>query len=91
MMIDENDVRKKSQSLMGGFKGVVPRLGAKKKLGVLDYFRMAVGICLAASLAAGTIILIANLVSVGKDLAQRKSKPQKVEYVEVIFKPKSGK
>ena len=91
MMIDENDVRKKSQSLMGGFMGVVPKFGAKKKLGALDYFRIAVGVCLAVSLAAGTIILIANLVSVGKDLAQRKSKPQKVEYVEVIFKPKSGK
>ena len=89
MMIDENDVRKKSQSLMGGFKGVVPKFGAKKKLGALDYFRIAVGVCLAVSLAAGTIILIVNLVSVGKDLAEKKVEAQKLEHVEVIFRPKN--
>ncbi len=89
MLIDENKIRNKSKSLMGGFKGVVPRIGANKPTR-FDYMRVFIGFCLTSALIAGTIILFINLLSVGKDIAERKSQPQKQqEYIQVIFKPKS--
>ena len=87
MLIDENKIRNKSKMLMGGFKGVVPRVGSKNPTR-FDYVRVFIGFCLTGALIVGTIILFINLLSVGKDIAERKTKPQDQEYIQVIFKPK---
>lgn len=90
MFIDENKIRGKSKSLTGGFKGVIPRMSSKnKKLSRFDYMRIIIGLSLTIAMIAGTAILFWNLISVGKDIAERKSTPKKTEYIEVIFKPKN--
>ena len=87
MRIDEDNIRRKSKSLTCGFKGVVPKLGAGKKR-PSDYFRAVVGVFLTAAFVAGTLILLWNLLSVGRSLSNGKAQ-QKAEYIQVIFKPKT--
>ena len=90
MFIDENKIRRASAERSGGFKGVVPKLrhGAKKT--PLEIARIAIGWALTIALVAGTAILFINLLSVGDSLAERKAKPQKNDYLQVIFKPKQN-
>ena len=88
MLIDENKIRNKSKTLTGGFKGVVPRMSKNRNTSKLDYMRMVVGFALTTAMVVGTAILLWNLLSVGKEIAERKSTPKKPEYIEVIFKPK---
>ncbi len=92
MHIDENKIRHKSKQLagnLGGFKGVVPRWGDNPHKTKLDYLRIAIGVGMTLAIAAGTLILFYNLLVAGGDLMKRKSAPQKVEYLQVIFKPKN--
>ena len=76
--------------MSGGFKGVVPRARAGKKTTGFDRARMVIGWSLTLALAAATVILFINLLSAGRDLAERKTKPKKTEYLQVIFKPKQN-
>ncbi len=87
MFIDEEKIRKKSNSLSGGFKGVVPRFNKNRKKTPLDMVRMVIGFSLTAALVAGTAILFYNLVSAGKGIAESKLKKNDVKYIEVIYKP----
>ena len=87
MLIDQNKILKKSKSLTGGFKGVVPKLGGGKRT-PLVYFRMFIGIMLTVAFVAGTIILFWNLLSVGKSLSQERQN-KKTEYIELIYNPKN--
>lgn len=90
MFVDEDKIRRRSRAMSGGFKGVVPRFRAGEKTTGFDRARMIIGWSLTLTLAAATIILLFNLFSAGRDLADRKTKPQKTEYLQVIFKPKQN-
>ena len=85
MIIDENKIRQKAKSLSGGYKGMIPH--ASKMTKKTDYMLIIIGYSLTIAMIVGTIALLINLISAGKDIIERKSQPQKTEYIEVIFKP----
>ncbi len=93
MMIDQEKIIKKSKSLTGGFKGVIPRVQTNKKLTRFDYMRIFIGVMLTGLMIAGTIILFLNLLSVGSDMIENKAQPKKApdfKDVQIIFTPKQN-
>ena len=74
MFVDENKIRRRSGAMSGGFKGVVPRPRAGGKTTAFDRARMIIGWSMTLALAAATAILLFNLFSAGRDLADRKTK-----------------
>ncbi len=87
MFIDEEKIHKKSKSLSGGYKGIVPKFEVGKRKTAFDWVRILIGVALTACMIIGTAMLFYTLVSTGSDIVNSKSQKQKVEYIEVIYKP----
>ncbi len=98
MFIDEKKIREKSIEGNAGPKKMMPlatrfkkaRTPAEKRM---EFARITIGFCLTAGFAAAIIMLIYALVEggmeYGRTLKKRDDSP-KQQYMEVIFKPKSG-
>ncbi len=86
MFIDEEKIHRKSRSLSGGYKGIVPKFEAGKRKTAFDWVRIFIGVALTACMVIGTAMLFYTLISTGSDIANSKSQ-KKVEYIEVIYKP----
>ncbi len=103
MFIDEEKIRRKSKSLSGGFKGIVPNFDSGKRKTSFDWLRMIIGVMLIACMLAGTVILFYTVLTRGRGAVMfihsnatssssrvypNSDSGKKVEYLEVIYKPK---